>query len=429
MKMKTTLKKSNKTDKSSVLLIYLCWLVYACAYVGRGTYAANINPVMDYYSVNHADAGLVSTSFFFAYGIGQVVNGLLCKKYNIRWIIFGCLMLSGAANLSIALLPSFAPIKYLWIVNGFSLSVLWPTLIRLLSESLSQKHMSRAIIVMGSTVAAGTFFVYGASALFTLFTSFKAAFFTSSAILIAVAAVWVFALPQLMRGSNADEGEQNGAAQAEKITPRGQKPSRYLFLVIAELALFGIVTNLIKDGLTTWVPSILKEGYNLDDSLSIILTLALPLVSISGNELAVSLHKKIPDYVFQCALTLLTSAVIIGAVILSFELDSAIPALVCFTLVSLLVSSSNSLITSLFPLYMKGRLNSGLIAGVLNGFCYLGSTLSSYGLGAVADSRGWIAVFIALLVAAGISLLGAVIYLILERSSLFKNQEADYEKG
>ena len=115
--MKTAFKTKNKRDRSSVLLIYLCWLVYACAYVGRGTYAANINPVMDYYSVNHADAGLVSTAFFFAYGIGQVINGLFCKKYNIRWIIFGCLMLSGAVNLAIVLLPGFAPIKYLWIIN------------------------------------------------------------------------------------------------------------------------------------------------------------------------------------------------------------------------------------------------------------------------------------------------------------------------
>ena len=43
---------------------------------------------------------------------------------------------------------------------------------------------------------------------------------------------------------------------------------------------------------------------------------------------------------------------------------------------------------------MKGKVNSGLIAGVLNGFCYVGSTLSTYGLGAIADTAGgWTAVF------------------------------------
>jgi len=42
---------------------------------------------------------------------------------------------------------------------------------------------------------------------------------------------------------------------------------------------------------------------------------------------------------------------------------------------------------------MRGKVNSGLFAGVLNGFCYVGSTISSYGLGAIADIFGWIAVF------------------------------------
>ena len=67
--------------------------------------------------------------------------------------------------------------------------------------------------------------------------------------------------------------------------------------------------------------------------------------------------------------------------------------LVCFAIVSMFISSSNSVITSIFPLFMKGKVNSGLIAGILNGFCYLGSMISSYGLGAIADDWGWSVVF------------------------------------
>lgn len=42
---------------------------------------------------------------------------------------------------------------------------------------------------------------------------------------------------------------------------------------------------------------------------------------------------------------------------------------------------------------MRGRVNSGLFAGILNGFCYLGSTISSYGLGVIAEHFSWIMVF------------------------------------
>ena len=51
------------------------------------------------------------------------------------------------------------------------------------------------------------------------------------------------------------------------------------------------------------------------------------------------------------------------------------------------------------PLYLRDKIgNSGMLAGVLNGCCYVGSTISSYGLGLVADNSGWNGVFILLLV-------------------------------
>ena len=92
-------------------LLLLCWLVYACSYIGKVNYAANINQIMDFYHVDHSSAGLVSTFFFFAYGIGQIVNGILCKKYNVRYVVFGGLLLSGIMNISVGFVDSFALVR------------------------------------------------------------------------------------------------------------------------------------------------------------------------------------------------------------------------------------------------------------------------------------------------------------------------------
>ena len=89
--------------------------------------------------------------------------------------------------------------------------------------------------------------------------------------------------------------------------------------------------------------------------------------------------------------------------------------LVGFAIVCFLISSSNSLITSIFPLFMKGKLNSGLIAGILNGFSYLGSTLSSYGLGLIADNFGWTSVFWVLLSVCMLVCVGAAVYLAVKK--------------
>ena len=82
--MLVNIKGSNKAKASdgAYLLIFLSWLLYTISYLGKVNYSANITQIVDYYQISKAEAGMVPSFFFFAYGIGQVVNGLFCKKYN-----------------------------------------------------------------------------------------------------------------------------------------------------------------------------------------------------------------------------------------------------------------------------------------------------------------------------------------------------------
>ena len=95
------------------------------------------------------------------------------QKYNMKWMIFVSLIASGIVNLIIAVSTNFAIIKWLWLINGFALSILWPTLIRLLSESMPQEDLATSSVVMGTTVATGTLIIYGLSSVFTFFNRFK----------------------------------------------------------------------------------------------------------------------------------------------------------------------------------------------------------------------------------------------------------------
>ena len=60
---------------------------------------------------------------------------------------------------------------------------------------------------------------------------------------------------------------------------------------------------------------------------------------------------------------------------------------ICLSVISLFTSGTNNIITIMLPLYYKDKANAGLLAGMLNGCCYVGSTLSSYGLGLIADNE------------------------------------------
>ena len=379
------------------LLIFLGWLMYSTSYLGKVNFSANITQVMDYYGVTKAEAGIVPTFLFFSYGIGQVANGLLCKHYNMRWMIFTGLLTSAVVNFIIAVSSDFAIIKWLWLINGFSLSILWPTLIRLISETVSQKELPNAAMVLGTCVAVGTLIIYALSSVFAIFDNFKLAFYTAAICGIIVSFIWVLFYKKAV---NLAKKERDKEVKKEEITTKNEEKieqtkneKKIFFTSVYILCFCAIGVNLIKDGLSTWVPTILKEGYGITDSLSILLTLFLPVVAIFGNVFAIKMHKKIPDCITHCFVFFSVMAAFIGIIIGSMYIKQVLIVLIGLVAVSFFASSLNSLVTSIFPMFMRGRVNSGLFAGILNGFCYLGSTISSYGLGVIAQNFGWIAVF------------------------------------
>jgi len=160
-----------KNSKSN-WLIFMCWLVYTSSYLGRYSYNSNMVSIINYYQINHASAGLVTTFFFFAYGIGQIINGLCCKYYNKRGTIGLVLIVSAFINFVAFFDIPFACMKYLWLLNGFLQSFIWPLLIYILASQLKQQELKKSVVVMGTTVACGTLFIYGISALFALFYGF-----------------------------------------------------------------------------------------------------------------------------------------------------------------------------------------------------------------------------------------------------------------
>lgn len=389
---------NKKTKKGKVLLlIILCWLVYSTSYLGKVNYSANITQIIDFYGVTKAQAGTAPTFFFFAYGVGQVFNGLFCKKYNIKWTIFLSLITSSVINLIIAVTTDFSIIKWLWLLNGIVLSILWPTLIRLLSESLPQKSLDISSVFMGTTVGLGTLVIYGLSSVYAVFSKFKLAFYTASFAVMAVAIIWLILYKKAVtvaKNEREAEGVVEKASCEKTLQNTEQKSQRKIILfTISSLCFCAIAVNLIKDGLTTWVPAILKEEFNMSDSISILLTLFLPILAMFGNPFALKVHKKIPDYVAHCVSVFAVISLIIGAIIGSLSIKAVVFMFIGLVAVNFLASSLNSLLTAIFPLYMRDKLNSGLSAGIINGFCYLGSTISSYGLGAIADNFGWTSVF------------------------------------
>lgn len=371
------------------LLILLCWLIYTAAYFGRYSYSANINPIMKEYGVSKATAGLSVTMFALAYGIGQVVNGLFCKRYNKRIVLPIALGVSALCNVAFIFFKDFQAVKFLWLVNGAAQSFLWSSVICILSQNMDDKNLKRAIMAMSTTTATGTLLCYLLSALFSLVDFYKLSFVVGAIILAVVAVIFFLTYP-LLKSKTPHEGVETPKAEKACAQKSFRRVNASILIFVIVLCALSVFNYFIKDGVNTWMPTILQESYGFNDEISIVFTLALPFASIFAAVLVMLLNKKIKDFTVLLGI-LFFSATVCLAVVLSL-IGSAhwIFVVTAFGLVALLMSCVSNTITSFVPLLLRDELNSSMVTGLFDGCCYLGSALSAYVLGLVTDaSNGW----------------------------------------
>ncbi len=391
------------SNKKSNFLIFLCWAAYTVAYVGRLNYNASMVEILSQLDITKQAAGTVSSYFFFAYGAGQLVNGLLSKKYNTKYSVATALAASCIINLSMTFCQEIDIMKYLWFFNGVFQSILWSSLIKTLSDNLADSKLSKAVMVMSTTVASGTFASYGLAALFSyLSLDWTTIFYVAAMLMGSVAVLWFVGMSTIKKGAEEKESTEAKIKGKLSFTP-------VLIISIAVILISAISNGFIKDGITTWVPSVLKEEFGVSSSLSIIVTLLLPVLSVFGTSLVNKLHKKQKDENALNGIFYFGSVILAGLIILTLKLKSVPLTLILFGGIACLMSAVNNVITSVVPLYSRDKIDSGFLAGLLNTFCYVGSTLATSLLGKIADSRGWNDVFICILIFTAVSFVACFI--------------------
>lgn len=405
MTVDNKLSQKEYSHKCAILLLFLGWLVYTAGNIGRMNYAASMVAIIEETNATKTAAGLVSSFFFFAYGAGQLINGILCHKYNSRLFIFGSLMLAAIANLCMPFCSSVSVMKWLWLLNGVVQSVLWSSLVKLQAEYLNEKDIGKSIIVMSTTTAAGTFIAYGLSALNIAFFSWRITFYIAAVTLVAASIAWLLGVGYVQK--NMPKFETKKTVPVTENASRSKRISAPIILSLCVVFVFAVSNGFVRDGINTWVPNLLKEVYDLPSHFSILLTLILPLISISGAYFAKLVYGKLPNDIFVSGLFFAFGGGICVLILLLYTKTLGF-TVAMFAIVACCMSAVQNVITSAVPFRLRAVGDSGLFAGVINTFCYVGSTLASFLLGGLAEHSGWNAVIVLLLI---LALVGGVLSL------------------
>lgn len=386
------------TEKQMKFLCFLCCLAYFMSYLTRLNYAACMVELQDVLQITKSVAGLPVTACFLSYGFGQIICGVLGDGFRPQMMIFAGLAGACCCNLLVACFPRMELIVPVWCANGFFQAMLWPPMVRIMAECMNDKWYKNSCVLVSMASSGATIAIYLVTPVCIQVSGWRAAFFLPAALGILAALFWYGNTRKLEVGNRTvpeAEGAGNpGAAEGEKCDG---KHSLFVQLIVDAplllILLAIILQGMLRDGITTWMPVYMSETFGMSNAKSILSAAALPLFSVFSVLLASLLLDRLKSEVFTAACLFGLGALSGIAMLAAFD---SLPVL-CILMMTLITGCAhgiNLMLISRVPRHFTryGKVSS--VSGILNSATYVGSSLSTYGFGVVAEQAGWMQVVV-----------------------------------
>ena len=377
--------------KSAGSLVFLCSFVYFCSYLTRLNYAAVMVEMITGGTYSRAGASAAVTGLFITYAVGQLISGYLGDRIPGELLIFLGLTAAGILNILLPFCPTALWLIVVWSLNGFAQAMLWPPLVKILSTLLPDGEYGKAVVRVSWGSALGSVAVYLMTPAFLALGSWKLAFFVPAGISLAAAVLWLRRYPVLARRLGGAHDLSRRIRTASEAQAPGGVPLRYAGL-LGLIMLAIVCQGLLRDGISTWMPTYVTETFHLENSVSVLTAVILPLLNLGIYHLTLWLHRRFfPSEVLCAGVIFAFGAACLGLLRLagggSVWLASGLLALG-----SVSMHGVNLMLISLVPAAFRRFRRTSLVSGMLNACTYVGSSVSAYGLAEFSAVRGWTAV-------------------------------------
>lgn len=358
-----------------------CSLAYFTSYILRLGFAAGIVEITASLNVAQSTAALACTGLFITYGAGQFLGGYLGDRIAPRKLIFVGLLGAAICNILLAASRNIAVMIALWCVNGLFQALLWPPMVRLMAEALDEKEYVQASKTVSVAANIATIAVY---ALMSLFVGAKIwrAYFMMAAVLGAAVSVLFLILtkPIVPRAQTGGEKSASGA-------PKGRIAPLFLSSGLPLIMLAIVMQGMLRDGVTTWMPSLIADTANMGASASILSTAVLPVFSVICINIAAQIQKRVPNDTLSSLGLFAVSA--LCAIAMLPLLGSAAAAIACMAVITGCAHAINFLLICHVPSYFAPYGCVSSVSGLINSCTYIGSAISTYGIALISDALGW----------------------------------------
>ena len=395
---------------------------YAGYYFCRSNFSVASPLLLDAFGSEGLDKevlGAIASVGVLFYALGKLFNGILCDFVGGKRVFLFGMFASVAATLFFGLGTGVAVFFVAWSINRLVQSMGWGALVKITSNWFSYKRYGWVMGILSLS------FLFG-DAVARLFlgqlvqngVGWQGVFFAAAGVLTLIALVDVFTIkdspedvglpPPEVNPKNVfgDEGEKKRPKDLKTLlAPFFKSPA---FWVIAFIS-FGL--TLLRESFNFWTPTYLVEAGGMDAGQAGTLSLFFPLFGGFSVLLAGWASDRIAG---GGRGRIMTMALIPLVVVLALMggIKSGVSAWVPVFFVSLsafLMIGPYSFLAGAIALDLGGKQGSSTAAGMIDSAGYIGSILSGWGVGIVAERFGWSSVFVLL---SGIGLITAVAALV-----------------
>lgn len=369
------------TDKSAITRITILFaMAYMVSYITRINFAAVIS-AMETESLNREVLGIAVMGTNITYGAGQVISGLLGDRFSPKKLIAFGLVLTTAMNVVMSTLNNPFVMLVIWCINGFAQSFMWPPMVRIMTAKLTDLQFKKTNekIMWGSS--AGTIIIYlVAPLLLNIFGTWRAIFIFSAVCGTVMLLFWLAFCEDV-------PVEKRKTEDGDTVL---EKPPVKLFGILMIGIMFAIVVmGMIRDAVTTWLPTYLKDVYSWENASSILSGVILPIFAVVTFSFSTWLYQnKIKN-------PIMGAVIFFGIGFLSaigwYALSgvSAVGSIICAALMTGSMHGVNLMLICMVPKTFDKYGNVSTVSGVINACTYIGSAISTYGVARLSKLPGF----------------------------------------
>ena len=376
--------------KQTSRIFSVCYLAYLFIYVARLNLSMAAPGLKELRILSMEQIGLLGSVFSVVYACGRLLSGILSDRIAPWKMISAGLLLCGISNLCFSLFPPFAAILLLWGVNALAQSMLWGSILRILSAVYPETVAKKRASYMATTVASGNL----------------VGILLNSELISRFGLSWAFVVP----GGITLAISLLVICNTHHIQPavRQAKKMRFGALLknssVRQMLLPALIHGVLKDNISLWMTVYVMDCFGVDLQKSSYYILLIPALGFAARMLAPELYR-IAGERERPVLTWGFGVCIGGSLLLVFLASSTWLAVGYLSLVYMAVSVMNACFLSFFPLQFAREGTVASVSGLMDFATYLGTGLSSMAFGILIESCGYSAMFLTWTLLCGIALL------------------------